>query len=331
MIRFAHPWFLLLLLGLVPLVIWALKAGSGGRILFSTLENFRGFARQKKLSPRHWLLALRCAAFLVLIFALARPQAGKKFTEISSEGIDIFLVLDVSGSMRAMDFERGGQRVDRLSIVKEVVADFIKKRPNDRMGLIVFGTEAFTQCPLTLDHGILMSFLERVEIAMAGEATAIGQAMGVGINRMKDLPGKSKVMVLLTDGASNAGQLSPLKAAELAANFQIKTYTIAVGTTGQAPFLEETIFGKRYVMRAAEVDEKTLQQIAETTSGKYFSANNTQELEKIYATIDQLEKREIRSQEYTEYHELFFYLVALALGLLVSEVVLGQTRWRKLP
>ncbi|MEI8347842.1 MAG: VWA domain-containing protein, partial [Pseudomonadota bacterium] len=200
MIRLAEPSFLFLLLLLIPAYFWGWK--TGGRIRFSTLKVFKGIARSSHQMPRKFMIFLRLLAILFLVLALARPQSGKHFSEISSEGIDMMLILDTSGSMQALDFERKGERVNRLEVVKDVVADFIKSRPSDKLGLIVFAGEAFTQCPLTLDHGILMDFLAKVHIGIAGDSTAIGQAIGVGVNRMKDIPAKSKVMILLTDGAN---------------------------------------------------------------------------------------------------------------------------------
>ncbi|HAZ12332.1 MAG: aerotolerance regulator BatA [Bdellovibrionales bacterium GWA2_49_15] len=327
--RFAHPWFFLLLLVIIP--IYFRGHSTGGRFRFSSLDIIKKIKGNTRFHPRQILIWLRILVVIFFVLALARPQQGKKFTEISSEGVDIMLLLDTSGSMHALDFERDGKRINRLAIIKEVVAKFIDKRPNDRMGLVVFGDDAFTQCPLTLDHGILLELLSKVEIGMAGESTAIGSAMGVGANRMKDLKAKSKIMILLTDGRNNAGQLPPAKVSEVAKSLDLKIYTIGVGTHGKAPFLTDTIFGQRYVYQDVDIDEDTLKSIADETNGKYYRATQTAELEQIYDEIDRLEKTEITSKTYTEYNELFAYFVLLGIFILLAEIVLGQTILRKIP
>ena len=329
MMRFADPFFFLLLLVLIP-VVWYGRT-SGGRIRFSSLDLFQGLKGEALVNPRNILLLLRILSLILLLAALARPQAGKRFSEIRSDGIDIILALDTSGSMQALDFTLNNERVDRLEVVKKVVNDFIHKRPADRMGLVVFGTDAFTQCPLTLDHGILVEFLKKIEIGMAGEATAIGSAIGTGVKRLKDLKAKSKVLILLTDGRSNAGRIEPLKAAELAKTFAIKVYTIGVGTRGQAPFLQDGFFGKHYIYQQVDIDEDTLREVANITGGKYYRATETTELEKIYAEIDQLEKTEVKVKEYTQYNELFHWFLIVGLILLLLEIFLGHTWLRKIP
>ena len=251
-----------------------------------------------------------------------------------TEGIDIVLVIDTSGSMQALDLDasrRIADRRNRLDVVKGVVDEFVKKRDDDQLGLVVFGAEAFTQCPLTLDHGIVATFMERIEIGMAGDATAIGSAVGTAVKRLKDSDAKSKVIVLLTDGRSNAGSLSPTKAAEVAATFGIKIYTIGAGGQGKAPFIVDSFFGKQVVYQDVEIDEETLRKIADLTGGKYFRAEDEEALKQIYEEIDQLEKTEITMSSYMEYNEQFRWFVIPALGLLLLEVVLLGTRFRKLP
>jgi Ca-activated chloride channel family protein len=264
---------------------------------------------------------------------MARPQAGNKQTEYLSEGIDIILCIDTSGSMQALDFSMGGKRIERLTVVKEAVKKFIKARTSDRIGMIVFGEDAFTLCPLTLDYGVLLSFLDRVEIGMAGEATAIGDAVALGVKRLKALEkAKSRVMILLTDGRNNAGRIAPGTAAEIAEEFDVKIYTIGAGTEGEAPFLiEHPLFGKQYVYQKVDLDEETLKEIARITDGHYFRAKDTSALERIYYQIDQLEKTEVKVKEYMEYNELFWWFLIPALALLLIEVVLSQTRFRKIP
>ncbi|MBF0362230.1 MAG: VWA domain-containing protein [Oligoflexia bacterium] len=326
------PWYLLLILILVPLVFYFSKS-SGGRIRFSNLDIIKrvNVNVTSTFNPRIILTILRIVAIILLVVGLTRPQAGKKFSEIISEGVDIMLLLDTSGSMQALDFKLDGEPVNRLAVVKKVVADFVKKRPDDRMGIVVFGQEAFTQCPLTLDHGVLIEFFKKIEIGMAGDSTAIGSAIGTAINRMKDLKAKSKIVILLTDGRSNTGEIPPLDASELAKTFGIKIYTIGVGTKGKAPFLQDTIFGKRYVYVDVEIDEETLIQIAKNTNGKYYRATDTKELEQIYDEIDKLEKNEVKLKEYTEYNELFHWFLIPGLLLLLIEILLSQTIFRKIP
>ena len=329
MMRFADPYFFILLFLLIPAFL--LARHSGGRIKYSNIKIFKNLSSQMRFHPRMLLTVLRVMVLSCFIVALARPQAGKVFSETSSDGVDILLAVDTSGSMQAMDFKLNGEPQDRLSVVKNVVKDFIKKRTNDRIGLIVFGEEAFVQCPLTLDHGILMEFLKEVQLGMAGDATAIGSAIGVGVSRIKDLEAKSKVIILLTDGRNTAGRIQPDKATEIARSFGVKIYTIGVGTRGKAPFLVNSIFGKRYVYRDVDIDEKTLQSIATNTNAKYFRATDTAELEKIYAEIDALEKTEKKIKEYTEYKETFHWALIPGILFLLLELGLANTKLRKIP
>lgn len=327
--RFQNPEFLLLLL-LLPLLFLATKSHRTA-VRYSSLDALRSAHRSLRLHPRLILLSLRTLALTSLILALARPQEGKKFSEILTEGVDIVMALDTSGSMAAEDFQINSRRVNRLEVVRNVVSDFVKKRSNDRIGLVVFGEEAFTQCPLTLDHGIVLDFLQNLEIAMAGNATAVGSAIGVAVNRMKDLKAKSRIIILLTDGRSNAGDLAPVKAAELAQSLGIKVYTIGVGTRGEAPYPVEGPFGKSYQMIPADLDEETLESIAKLTAAKYYRATDREELQKIYDEIDQLEKTEVKLKEYSEYYERFSIFLMIGLGLLGLELILSQTRLRILP
>jgi Ca-activated chloride channel family protein len=329
MLTFGSPLFLLLLLAL-PL-FFILKNRKSGKIVFSSIELLSSLKMRKVRNPKFILLIIRTFAIAALIIALARPQSGRKFTDVTSEGVDILLLLDTSGSMKALDFRREGKQVDRLSVVKNVVEEFVKKRQGDRLGLIVFGDEAFTQCPLTTDHGIVIDFLKKVEIGMVGEATSIGSAIGVGVNRIKDIKSKEKILILLTDGRNTAGQLPPQKAAELAKKYNIKIYTIGVGTMGKAPFKVDTIFGERFVYQEVDLDEPTLRAIAGMTGGQYYRATDTDKLKLIYEQIDELEKTEIKVKEYTEYDELFQYFVLLGFGLLLIEVLLSFTVLRSIP
>jgi Ca-activated chloride channel family protein len=253
---------------------------------------------------------------------------------VETEGIDIVLVLDTSASMQALDLDADrtiAKRRNRLEVARAVVEEFVKKRVNDQIGLVVFGSEAFTQCPLTLDHGVLATFLDRVEIGMAGDGTAIGSAIGTAVKRLKDSVAKSKVIVLLTDGRNNAGSLTPAKAAEIAATFGIKIYAIGAGTRDKAPFIVDSLFGKQVVYQDVEMDEASLRGIAQRTAGAYFRAEDEQALAEIYSEIDELETTEITTDTYMEYQERFRRFVMPAVALLLLEVGLLGTRFRKLP
>ena len=298
---------------------------------FSSLDNLKRLKTSTSIFLRYILLVLRCLAIALFVIALARPQSGTKASEVLTEGIDIVLCLDTSGSMQALDFKWENERQNRLQVVKKVVSDFIKGRKNDRIGMVVFGEEAFTQCPLTLDYGVLLSFLDQVKIGMAGDSTAIGSALGTCVKRLKELKSKSKVVILLTDGRNNAGRVSPETAAKIAKTFNIKTYTIGVGTEGEVPFLVDTIFGKKYVYQRVDLDEDTLKEIANITGGKYFKATNTKALEEIYNQIDKLEKTKVEVKEYMEYEELFGWFLLPALACILLEIVLANTRFRKIP
>lgn len=327
--RFADPLYFSLCLLLVPVL--SLGKSQGGRIRYSSIERLKRMKTAARFHPRQLLLVMRCAALILFALALARPQAGKKISEISSEGVDIMLALDTSGSMQGLDFKLDGKQASRLDAVKKVAAEFIRNRPGDRIGLVVFAEEAFTQCPLTLDHGILIDFLGRIETGMAGEATAIGSGIGTAVNRMKDLKAKSKVIVLMTDGVNNIGRLPPDTAADLAQSFGIKVYTIGIGSKGDVPFLVDTPFGTQYVYQKADLDEDALRQIAQTTKARYFRAFDTERFKEIYSEIDRLEKTEAKIKQYTEYRELFAWFAGPALLLILGELLLGQTLFRKIP
>lgn len=339
---FAHKWMFWVLgpLFLVWLAAWfflpwlAHKRRKAAAVQFSNIRSLQRLRPSKTLVLRRLFQALRLVTVGLLMLAMARPQTGRTQTQVRTEGIDIVLAIDTSGSMQALDLDadkRISDRRHRLDVVKEVVDKFVEKRDNDQIGLVVFGSEAFTQCPLTLDHGIVATFMERLEIGMAGDGTAIGSAVGTAVKRLKESEAESKVVILLTDGRSNAGSLSPTKAAEIGATFGVKIYTIGAGTLGQAPFIVDSLFGKQVVYQDVEIDEKTLREIARITGGKYFRAQDTKALEQIYAEIDELEKTEITMSSYMEYNEQFRWFVIPALALLLIEIVLLGTRFRKLP
>ena len=303
-------------------------------VRYSSIRTLQRLRPSRTVVVRRFVEAFRLLTVALLILAMARPQTGRKHTEVRTEGIDIVLVLDTSGSMQALDLDADrpiDRRRNRLEVATTVVEEFVQGRRNDQIGLVVFGSEAFTQCPLTLDHGILSTFLEQVEIGMAGDATAIGSALGTAVKRLRSSEAESKVVILLTDGRSNAGSLSPQKAAEIAETFGIKVYTIGAGTRGKAPFVVDSFFGKQVVYESVEIDEESLRQIAERTGGAYYRAEDKEALKAIYDEIDQLEKTEVTTSTYMEYNERFRIFVFPAMLLLLLEVLLLETRFRKLP
>ncbi|MBN2226901.1 MAG: VWA domain-containing protein [candidate division Zixibacteria bacterium] len=312
------------------MVLYRLKKGRvyAATIKYSDLKIVKRSAKTGRAKWRGILTVMRIVAVALLAVALARPQAGTENREVTSEGIDIMLALDVSGSMKAEDFKPE----NRLYVAKEEIKKFVNKRYSDRIGLVVFSQSSFTQCPLTLDYGVLLTFLDQVKFGMIQDGTAIGMALANCINRLRESPSKSKVIVLLTDGVNNAGQIDPLTAAGIAKTMNVKIYTIGVGKPGNAMYpIEDPIFGKRYVYLPNEIDEASLRQIADKTGGKYFRARSVEELEQIYNEIDLLEKTEIKVNEYVQYRELFPPLVYAGLLLLILEIFLGQTVFRKIP
>ena len=328
--RFEDPWLLLFFL-MVPFLTIRGKGKQQATISYSSIDTLQAIrsARVEILSILP--LVLRMIAISLLVLSLARPQEGYKSTEILSVGVDIMLALDTSGSMQALDFIKDEKRDTRLAMVKDVVSQFIDNRPNDRMGMVVFGSEAYTQCPLTLDQGILKSFLSKLDIGMAGDSTAIGSAIGIAVKRLKDLESKSKVIILLTDGQNNAGSLPPLQAAQTAKAFGIKIHTIAVGTHGKAPFLVNSIFGQRYVYQQVDIDEDTLKKISDLTGGQYFRATDLESLKTIYKKIDEMEKSEVKVIDHSEYTELFHYFLIPGLLILLLEILLSNTVLRRIP
>lgn len=328
--QFQDPW-LFILLSLIPLIIYRTLKNRPATLHYSSLDALKTLRRR----GTEWLAAtpliLRCLTVALLVVALARPQEGRKSTEILSAGVDIILAIDTSGSMQAMDFEKNHQPVSRLTIVKDVVSEFIDSREFDRMGMVVFGNEAFTQCPLTLDHDILHAFVNKLQIGVAGDSTAIGSAIGVSVKRLKDLESKSKVIILLTDGRNNMGHITPFQAAQIARTYGIKIYTVGVGTQGKVPYPVDTLFGRQALFQQVQMDEESLKKIAEQTGGRYFRATDSDSLKQIYAQIDSLEKSEVKWIDHSEYRELFPLFLILALLLVLTEMVLSQTRLRRVP
>lgn len=278
------------------------------------------------------LPAIKYATLILMIIALARPQWGTRQVDLQTEGINIILAVDISESMAALDFRQEGKIVNRLEAVKGVIRQFVAKRSGDRIGMVVFGTNAYTQLPLTRDYNTIATLLERVEIGAAGKSTAIGDAIGISIKRLSDIPSKSNIIILLTDGSSNSGELSPETAAEIAGAKNIRIYTIGVGTEGEAPFrVSIPGYGERFVYQHVEIDEKTLGMIAEKTGGGYYRAEDTPGLEKIYDTIDALEKTEVKVKTFDNYRELYRYLLIPAFCLLGLSMVLTHTRFLRIP
>lgn len=331
MLRFEDSWALALLVLVPVMALYGARRRGSAHIDFPSLHALLPLHRPLSVRLRGVLPLLRSLAAVLIIAALARPQAGVKSVETTSSGVDIMLCLDTSGSMRALDFTAGGKRDTRLAAVKSVVGEFVRGREHDRIGMVVFGEEAFTQCPLTLDYGVLLGLLDMLDVGMAGDATALGTALGMSVKRLKAGASASRVVILLTDGVSNAGTLTPLTAARLAQRFGIKVYTIGVGSEGKAPFLVDSLFGKQYVYLDADLDEDTLRQVARVTGAEYFRATDTEALREIYRRIDAMEKTEVQVKEYTEYNELFIWLLLPALCLLLLEIVLANTRFMTIP
>jgi len=332
---FAHPWFLLLLL-LLPIFAWLKgKRGQQSAFLYSSVQLVRPVANISQWSPGRVLLALRWLVLAVLIIGLARPQLSRSETTIHASGVDIVVALDLSGSMAAEDdgFKLRGQQVNRVTIAKDVLQKFIQKRPNDRIGLVAFGRDAYIAAPLTLDHDFLLQNLERLNLdAIDGSATAIGSALATGVNRLRELQSKSKIVILMTDGQNNAGKVPPLTAAEAAQTLGVKIYTIGVGNRGPARIPTTDVFGRKvYGTIQADIDEESLLAIAKKTGGKYYRADNTAALQKIYDEIDKLETTEVETKKYVQIEELLSWAICPALALLVLEILLGNTVWRKLP
>lgn len=323
----------LLLIFLIPVYIWyKIRRQKEGAILFSNVEQVKKIRPSVSIKLRYIPLYMRCLTIMFIVISLARPQKGIEHTSLPTEGIDIILSVDVSTSMLAEDFTLNGKRANRLAALKPIVRDFIQGRANDRIGMVVFAGRPYTQCPLTLDYGILLQFLDNVEIGMVEDGTAIGSALAICINRLKDIPSKSKVVILLTDGRNNMGKIDSLTAAEMAKAMGVKVYTIGAGTKGLAPYPVVDFFGNKVYQRMpVDIDEDTLKQIAETTGGMYFRATDTESLKEIYKEIDQMEKTEVEVKIYMEYTELFPYFLLPGLVILVLEIFIGNTWLRKIP
>lgn len=327
--RFLYPQ-LLWLLALLPLLALVRgKRGAAPALVFSSTSLAAILAEGRKARPGQALAALRLLILALLIVACARPQLGNTTTEVNASGIDILLAVDVSGSMEAMDFTLQGKSANRLEVVKSVIRQFVEQRPNDRIGLLAFSGRPYMVSPLTLDHDWLLQRLDSLSIGMVEDGTAIGSAIGVGVNRLQDHEAKSRIMILLTDGINNAGAVPPLVAAEAAEAMKIKVYTIGAGTKGEAPVPVVDGFGRKRLMRAkVDIDDETLGQVAAMTGARYFRATDTPSLEKVYAEINSMETSTQTISKFEQYRELFPWLAGAALLLLGLEL-LGS--FRRLP
>lgn len=330
---FAHPWVLLLLILLPVLALLKGRIGGTPGVTFSSTASLKvvGQARRSRAGALLGLLAhLGLAA---MIIGLARPQLGRTLSRVQASGVDIMLVLDVSRSMLAEDFSIGTQRANRLDAVKQVTEQFIRQRPNDRIGIVAFAGRPYLVSPLTLDHDWLIQNLDRLRIGLVEDGTAIGSATAAAANRLKDKEAKSKLIVLLSDGDNNAGRVTPVTAAEAAKALGIRIYTIGAGTKGgTVPFPLQDQFGRvHYRQVQMEFNEEALKQIASLTQGQYFRATDTASLQRIFSEIDQMEKTKIEVEKTSDYRELFPWCLIAGLIFLGAEVVLSQTLWRRLP
>ena len=338
-LTFARPWLLLLLLTIPLLAYLRGKRGPSAALTFSSTATLRAIGKQSVSRAGRLLRALIFLSLALFVVALARPQLGKSLTQVEASGIDIMLVLDVSGSMYTKDFMIGGDRATRLDAIKEVTRKFIESRPNDRIGIIAFAGRPYVVSPMTLDHDWLMQNLERVRVGLVEDGTAIGSAMASAANRLNDKHSKSRVIVLLTDGENNAGKISPNTAAEAVKALRIHFYAIGAGINGIAP---APIFTQRgpmtdmlgnlvYQNQRVEFNEAGLREVAKIADGQFFRATDTKSLEEIYSDIDKLEKSTVAVKKYQEYRDLFSVCIASGAGLLVAQLLLSQTIWKKLP
>lgn len=328
--EFASPkilWFLLLLIPLVAYYIYRARQG-GAAVIVSTIDTVKRAPKTIRYYLRHIPFVLRCVALSLIVVAIARPQSAEHYTNTTTEGIDIVLAVDVSTSMLAKDFTP-----DRLSVAKEVASEFISDRTGDRIGLVVFAGESFTQSPLTTDQSSLQTMLGRITSGVIEDGTAIGNGLATSINRLRESDAKSKVVILLTDGVNNRGEISPLTAAKIAKDMSIKVYTIGIGRRGTAPY---PIFDERgrevdVVNMKVEIDEKILRDIAEQTGGEYFRATDKQTLEAIYDRINQLEKSKVEVENRTTLHEEFLVFVLCALAALLLEFIIEKIILKRIP
>jgi Ca-activated chloride channel homolog len=327
--QFAYPKVLLLLLVLFPILAWYIlkQRKTIPTVQMSNIQSVKGLPLSYKYLFGHILFGFKLIALALLIIVLARPQSSNSYENVSTQGIDIVLALDISGSMLARDF-----KPDRLEASKDIATEFIAGRPNDRIGLVVFSAESFTQCPLTTDHAVLMNLFREIKSGMIEDGTAIGVGLANAVKRLKDSEAVSKVIILLTDGVNNQGAIDPITAAELAKTFGIRVYTISIGTQGTAPYPVQDFFGHMvFQQMQVEIDEPTLRHISDITGGQYFRATNNDKLRQIYSEIDKLEKSKISVKEYSRKEEEYLPYAIAAFILLFIEFALRKTILRSIP
>lgn len=333
--QFAHPWVLLLLLLLPILAILKGRFGGTPGVTFSSTSALAALGRKRRSKAGAWLSLLAHLALAALIVALARPQLGRTLTRIQASGVDIMIVLDVSRSMLAEDFTIGNQRANRLEAVKQVTEQFIRQRPNDRIGIVAFAGRPYLVSPLTLDHDWLIANLDRLQTGQVEDGTAIGSALAAAANRLKDKEAKTKLIVLLSDGDNNAGRVAPQTAADAARALGIRVYTIGAGTQGRpVPFPRMDRTGRPvggYNMTEMTFNEKALRDIAEVTKGQYFVATDTASLQKTFNEIDHMEKTDVEVERTADYRDLYQWFLMAGFVLLGAEVLLSQTLWKRLP
>ena len=332
MIRFLQPEWFWALVVLPLIVLWRGRRGPVAAVEYSDVSLARDIARRtrSRIGGVVWLLPIIAAALMIV--GLARPQRTHSRTQVTANGIDIVLGLDVSGSMQALDFTVDNYRVNRIAVVKSVVSKFIDERPNDRIGLIAFAASPYIVSPLTLDHDWLLQNLERINVGIGEDGTAIGSAIAAAVNHLRTTTAKSKVVILLTDGVNNSGKISPLAAAEAARALGVKVYTIGVGVRGKVPIPVRDEAGKMQVIMAnVDIDEKTLQAVASETGGLFYRATDTDSLQKIYEQINHYETSAQAVQKFEHVEELYRWPLFPSLGLLGLGVILQQTRFRRLP
>lgn len=327
-IEFTNPEFLYGLIVLIPIIIWYIfkEENNYTSLQISSLRAFPNAPKTYKYYLRHILFGLKLLLIAVLIVILARPQTTNNWEDKTTEGIDIVIALDISSSMLARDF-----RPNRLEASKDVAINFISGRENDRLGLVVFSGESFTQCPLTTDHAVVINMFKDIKQGMIEDGTAIGMGLANAVNRLKDSEAISKVIILLTDGVNNMGAIDPLTSAQLAQKFGIRVYTVGVGKNGFAPYPVQTMFGIQYQDMEVKIDEKTLKEIAKITDGKYFRATNNNKLKQIYKEINKLEKSKIEIKKFSSKNDEFMPLAYLAIVLLLSILLLRYTILRNIP
>ncbi len=312
-------WLFLLFIPLIAWYVWRFRKSTASMNI-STLEQFSDIKKPVRYWLRHLLFVFRLLCLAAIIMVLARPQSFDRWEDRKIDGVDIVIALDISGSMLAEDF-----KPNRIDAAKEIGIEFISSRPDDRIGLVVFSGEAFTQCPLTIDHAVLINLFSEIKSGMIEDGTAIGFGLATAVNRLKNSKAISKVIILLTDGVNNMGEVSPLAASEFAERYGIRVYTIGIGKNGTAPYPFRTNFGIQYQNIEVKIDEEVLTQIAERTGGKYFRATDNKELRKIYTEIDALEKTQLEVRSYSQPREEFQFIMFIALGLLCLEQLLRLT------